>query len=699
MSVFFTEAELKNLPLRDPVFSGFYWHLLGRAAERSALPGLGATNPETWWHEVFENVTTVAVAVRLKNDATQREWVRSAALTLAGLPTDEWIGPWFRDHATKLPTGHLETAHVSMALALALDLGGGAFTAGERNAVETAMREKGIALCRAWLDANRYLANWRCVLLAGVAVPAAVLGDRALLEECLADYRFCCQAFQADGSYGESLQYAGYAAWALMMTHEALSRALPTLSAELPMPYVGVARWAEYSRVACRAVAGWGDLPRPVSVNFNDSGALAGTPPDLLLHIAARAKDRDPAGAALARHVFDTVYADVPNQGPFHRSSFGFLNCYGFLTLALFPQAAEAKPPASLGLVPTARFESGPAVARGGWTSGGAVMAVSGVPEPLGCTGHLHADLNSVILAYGGEVFLADAGHSCYRNVLHEFETSTKAHNTCTFIGPAGEVQQQVCGSRRFADDRVLDPPVVRPGLHLLSARLDDVSVFVNDAAAAYGAPVMEFTRCCILAGEHVVFLLDRVATSAPVRAKWNWLLNNRDGLLEAKVFSDRRVFRRGRSGMKMFFAAAAPLSLDRKNGYIHDVYDPLPGQPGEGKNGTGLYLNVLERTPVAGRRTVLHAFAMDSYGASAGWHFKQPREGTFTLEGPGGACRWELTVDENAFALTDTIAGRRYSVAPDSTGNWSLRAWVSSSSDTKSIPHPTPIPPRRNFP
>jgi hypothetical protein len=302
-------------------------------------------------------------------------------------------------------------------------------------------------------------------------------------------------------------------------------------------------------------------------------------------------------------------------------------------------------------------------------------MAVSGVPDPLNCTGHLHADLNSVILAYKGEVFLADSGHSCYRNVLHEFETSTRAHNTCTFIHGATEIQQRTAGPRRFTEDRELDPPVARSGRHLLSARVDDVSVFANDAAAAYGEPVTEFTRVCILAGEHAVFIVDTVATNAPVRAKWNWLVNNRDGLLEAKVLADRRVLRRGRSGMKMFFQSTTPLVLDRKSGYVHDRYDPLPGQQGEGKNGTGLYLNVIERTPVEGRRTVLHAFAMDDYGASAGWHFKQPQAQVFVLEGPGGSCRWELTVGDHEFSLIEAKAGRKYTVAPDSNGDWSLHA------------------------
>lgn len=674
MGIFLTDTELRALSRRDAALEGFYWNLLGRASDMAALPGLAATNPETWWHEVLENVVTVATAVRLKNEPVPREWVRATALALAALPQDAWIGPWFRDHGRQPPVGHLETAHVAMALALALDLGNTAFSDAERAIVAEALRTKGIALCRNWIASNRHLANWRCVLLAGVAVPAAVLGDRELLGECLAEYAFCCQAFQNDGSYGESLQYGGYAGWALMMTHEALLRALsPDATADLPMPYAHLVRWAEYSLVARRPLSGWGDRPRPLSVNFNDSGAISGTAPDLLLHIAARARERMPDAAALARHFFDTVYADVPSLGPFHRSSYGFLNTFSFLTLALYPQAATATPPAGLGLAPTARFSAGPAIARSGWEPLPTVMALSGVPDALHCTGHLHADLNSLILAYKGEVLLADPGHSCYRNVLHEFETSTRAHNTCTFVGPAGEIQQRTAGHRRFSDGLELDPPVTRPGRHLLSDRRDDVSVFINDAAAAYGDPVTEFTRVCILAGAHAVFVVDTVVTSAPLRAKWNWLANNRDGMLEAKILADRRVLRRGSVGMKMFFHAPAPLALDRKSGYVHDRYDPLPGQPGEGTNGTGLYLNVVERSPAEGRRTVLHAFALDDYGASAGWHFRQPGPQVFALEGPGGSCRWELTLGDSAFTVVETVSGRRYAVASDDQGHWSL--------------------------
>ena len=150
------------------------------------------------------------------------------------------------------------------------------------------------------------------------------------------------------------------------------------------------------------------------------------------------------------------------------------------------------------------------------------------------------------------------------------------------------------------------------------------MTVFANDAAEAYGAPIRRFERFALLCGEHVLFLVDRIESSEPVTAIWNWLLNNRDGELEWKLLPpDRLVARRGPAGMKLFHIGAADdFPQGPFYGHVHDAYHPLPGQKGEGAPGSGLQFRWLERSDRTSRR-VVHAIALDDYGPVTQWHLQ----------------------------------------------------------------------------
>lgn len=667
MNIFFTDDELKSIPQRTNAGSGFYWHLLGQASKISANPGLHSEHGTEHYHHVFESVSTVAAACRIKKDPQNAAWLRTTGLSLAAMTEDQWIGPWFRDHTSKPSRGHLETAHLSMALALSLDMAEDVFSEAEKEEIRTALKTKAIAQCKEWMKNTVHVTNWRCILLAGAAVAAAVLKDKETLEFALAEYKRCCDFFQPDGTYGESLQYEGYAAWGMMMTYEALVRSMPEKSSELSIPYTGLAKWTASSLIANRPVSGWGDMPRPRTVNFNDSGAIAATHPDILLQIASRAKHSNPDDAALSKYLFDELYSKQPSQGPFDRSSFGFIPRYGFMTLCFLGSAAEAASPEKLKLPLTHRFSCGAAIARNSWQSEGSLLAMSSIPEALHCTGHLHADLNSITVAYDGEVFLADPGHCCYRNVIHKYETSTQAHNTCVFFTENGKIIEQ-----ETAPSRKLDAsPVRRPGRHLITARINDLSVFANDAAEAYGAPLTEFTRICIAAGKHAVFVIDRINSSKELKTSWNWLANNRDGELEYKVFPERMVFRRGQSGMKFFVVSeSGALTKNMASAFVHDAYHPLPAQNGEGRSGSGLVFSWTEPKAVSGARTTIYGLALDSYGSSAGWHFRNPEKNTVGLEAPGAAFTWTVKINENSIEISDSSSGRNYLL---DTKNWKL--------------------------
>ena len=678
MSLFFDEGEKKELgELRreSPTAEGLYWALLNRAGRRAASPVFSDADATVeWWHHVAEYLGDGAMAHSLKPAKALASWLRSSTLAIVRRPVEDWVGPAFRDHSSESPLGHLETAHLAWGVSLALDLAPDVFMEAERVEITDALREKGIALCLRWLDHSDVMANWRCVMTAGVALSAAVIGDETSLERAQKEYLRCLDIFQPDGSHGESLQYGNYAAYAQILTWESLVRHSPLKADHLSMePYARMPRWQACSLFYRKPLSGWGAYPQARSANFNDSGAVFRPSADLLLHISARNRQKLPQEAGLARWLFDSLYTPVTDGGPHDRATFGFINDFGFLSLALLPRAAAALSPEEAGISTASGFSCGDMIARDGW-NGRTVLAVHGAGDALHGPGHLHGDLNSFILVHNKERLLLDPGHSCYRNLLHDLETSSQTHNTCTFSTESAMLQQSKKLTRHFdhASGRA-DPPAGRGGKRLLIAREDDVTVMGSEVAALYGEPITEFSRFWFLCGTHVVFIVDHIVSSVPVKTTWNWLLNNRDGGLDLKVVPpDRLVARRGEAGMKFFHFGAGELGGPVYT-HVHDAYHPLPNQLGEGRPGSGLLIRWTEKDATV-ERTVAHAACMDHYGPIAGWHLRTEEGYAAVLEAPSRAELWKLRVDgKTGFFIEESVTGRQYNINQKPGAGWNL--------------------------
>ncbi len=688
MSLFLMDSERQMIDrghAQSPL-NTFYWALLNRVRTRAASPGLTKLETTTeWWYHAAEYVTDGAMAYALQPFEQLGAWLRDVVLSIVRRPEEDWVGPWFREHDRALPFGHLETAHLCVAVASVLDLAPEVLPDGEYREVAAVLRERGIPLCTRWLDRSRHLNNWRCILTSGLAVSAAVLDDRAAIERATDEFTLCTEAFQPDGSYGESLQYSNYAMYGLMLTYEALVRRDPALADVLSvLPYARSARWAAYSYLYSKPLTGWGSHPMPRSLNFNDSAAIYRPNGDVLLHIAARARDALPIEAGLARWLFDTAYAQMPSQGPYDQATFGFVNQFGFLTLPLLPQTPAPLSPSDLDLPVLAAFSNGDTIARDNW-NGRTILGFHGGGDPLYAPSHLHGDLNSIILVHNQERLLLDPGHSCYRNLMRELDTASRSHNTCSFSVESvqddlrqedllrGRVLEQDTVGRRFLSDGQLGPAYDRGGRRLLTAREGQVSAFASEVAQLYGSPIECFTRFCFLLGPHVLFVVDQIDSSVPVRTTWNWLLNNRDDALQYRVFPpDRLVARRGDAGIKLFHLGGGTMS-GPVYAYVHDAYHPLPNQRGEGKPGTGLLFRWQE-AQAATTRTIVHAAAIDDYGSIAGWHLRLSDD-SCALEGPGGSPIWRLHVKQAplAFTLEEEAEGYRYQVVQGTDERWGL--------------------------
>lgn len=666
MPIFLTDAERAAiLASRDEGLLDHRWNLNARCTRRAAQPGL--TGPDTtveWWHCANEYISDAAMCWALKNDAQIGGWLRAATLEIARRPLADWVGPWFRDHRQDPPCGHLETAHLSWAVATALDLAPGVFTPAEQDELRAVLRDRAMPLCLRWLDTHHHLANWRCILTAGYAVPAAVLDDAAALDRSVELFALAQECLQDDGSSGESLQYGHYAMTGLMLAAEAMIRRRPQLADDLPLQRCGrAARWFAASLLYRKPLSGWGSAPLPRSANFNDSAAIFGTSSDVALHLAVRLHQRMPAEAAIWRWLADTCCPATSDHAVDDRSSFGFVPRPGFLTV---PLLAQAPPPQAPRPAAVEAFANGDAILRCGRT----VLAVHGGGDALNGPGHLHGDLNSCILAHRDERLLADPGHSCYRGLVHAVETQSQCHNTLTFQAADGPLlQQRSVGHRRIVDGRP-GPAVPRGAHRLIAAAAGGVLVSASDCAEAYGPLLTRCQRAYIQCGEHVVFVVDRIAATAPLRTTWNWVLNDRDGGLDLKLLPpDRLVARRGAAGMKLFHCAGAA-GPALAHGWIHDAYHPLPGMLGEGRSGSAAIVRFSDTAPRTGL-TAVHAIVVDGYGPVAGWHLR-PDPAATVLEAPGGGARWSLTTAADAITITESASNRSWRIACSGDA-WSL--------------------------
>ncbi len=296
---------------------------------------------------------------------------------------DDWVGPWYRDHRAQPAVGHLETAHLCWALAAALDLAAGAFSPGDRRELAGALGEKGIALCTRWLDRNTHLANWRGVMASGVAVAAAAIGDKASLKLAAAETLVCAQAFQPDGSYAESLQYANYLAYALMLAHEAVHAAAPDLEVAggHSRPADAVVR-PEHALLQTTGRLGWwaacpgGEFQRLRGGCSVPRATCSSRSPRCSVFHARRGR----AGPVVVRHLLRPSPRSSPTTWP--PSACATIG--DFSRCRCSSKAAPPLSPAEAGLPTAAGFSNGNLFARDCW-EGRTVLAAQG--EAVHCTG------------------------------------------------------------------------------------------------------------------------------------------------------------------------------------------------------------------------------------------------------------------------------------------------------------------------
>ena len=487
-----------------------------------------------------------------------------------------------------------------------------------------------------------------------------VTEDEETVKNLLPEIDLCQQALQDDGSYGESLQYGNYLILALTFAKESILRKYPIFYHSITQSFNHSVNWFATSMLYSKLLKGWGDKPMARAANFNDSAAIFRPSGDVLLHIAARSENETEKG--LARWIFEKYYAPLPNQAPHDLATLGMRNDWGFLTLPLLTYESKAISPEEANLPLTTIFSNGNGFIRDTW-NGKTIIATNGGGEPLNGLGHLHGDLNSFILVHNNERLLADPGHSCYRNLIHGLESSSQTHNTCTFLieKEALGLQEDMAKASFLEQKGVFPRRIITPSLRergtggevsrgdkrLICAKDDVVSVIGSEVSKVYGNPIQNFSRFWILAGSHVVFIIDKIEANQPVTTLWNWVVNNHDGKTEWQKEGNLLTIKKINAGMKLFHGGNGSFAFP-VHGFLHDAYHPEPNQLGEGHSGSSLVFRFTEKGSSTAR-IVVHAIALDESHLLENWQFEQ-NDNQFTLK--SDTRKWTLQLNEDELTI-----------------------------------------------
>jgi hypothetical protein len=691
-SFFLSEAErtkLKNVPSTSTT-AAYLTGIQNRVYKRANSINFSDKSTTTeWWHHASEFLTDAALIHAVRPSVKSDAWLRSSILEIVRRPNADWTGPGFRGGGDGPIVGTLETAHLAWGVGLAFDMSSDLFTAAESEEIIKAIREKGLIPCKKYLDRSDFFHNWNCVLYAGFAVSAAVLEDEEAIKFANDWMPNALDHFQKDGSYGESLQYGNYAAYSVMVAHEALVRYSISKGVKKSIsldPYARMSTWSAYALLYKKPLSGWPLMDWPRSINFGDSASIFRISGDLLVHIASRAKKELPQEAGTASWLFNTLYS--PNEpGPHDLASFGFVNDYGILTVMMITDMAAPISPTEAKLPLMTAFTGGDVFTRDAWN--GSTILASRVPGiERHAAAHIHGDINSFMLVHNKERLLVDPGHTCYRELTRDLDVSSETHNTCTFETVKTDkirsrkliqVMENKDGSMNRGMKYVNDLPVGTPpidlkGKRLITSRVGNVSVIGSDAAELYGAPLTKYARFLILCGSHTLFIVDQISSDEPVKTTWNFLLNNRDGLLDLQINRKENSItaQRGNAGILIRDNAQGGL-IGPIYAMMHDAYHVLPNQEmTEGEIGSATLMRWQEPQALKDR-TVVHSIAFDEPAVLKSWETSL-NNNVYSIKSNDRKENWTLTVyNDGTIDIRDVVSEKSYKVA-QKEGVWSLK-------------------------
>ncbi|CAM3325303.1 Heparinase II/III-like protein [Occultella aeris] len=628
---------------------------------------------ERWWHVAWDRLSDVAFSHLLEPDQALADWLRDQVAWIVDADADAWIGPGFRERESP-SLGQLETAHVALALATVLEIAPDAVGNLRERAVQ-ALRTKALGPCERWLrrrdehaDGGGRLNNWYVVLLDGQVAAALHAGGTEDLDRLPARLQRVHDLFETD-SYGESLQYWGYAARHATELHARLTGWLDPsgggdavagldradLDRLLLEPLARCLPWVAASLTAHSDPA---TDRMPGAVNLGDSARTWRPPAEVLAAVSRRPLPH----AGLASWLLERCYPESPVPLASELSTFGFFNRAGWRAVLDAPGRVPAVAPGEAARAVT--YTAGTTVVRTDWsTVPETLVALQTGHDALRAASHRHADVGSFVLVRRGVSLLADAGHCTYRLAAYRDATAATSHSTWTFSDPSGPIEQHqvtaVPGRPEPGEVAALGQTPLGP--------LRSVGV---DVASAYDAPISTARRTWHVLVPHVVVVVDEITADRPVEMHTRFVTDNSDDDLSTHVATGSRVVirRRGQAAKILRLDArtdgaesAAPVVLSATA--LHDVYDPLPLAPGQGREGSGVVQTF--STAGSGRtHRAVYAIIADDEPRIRGWH-AHIEDDRAVISSPEGTVV-EITVGRSVPTEVRSAERRGQRLAPD---------------------------------
>ncbi len=546
-------------------------------------------------------------------------FIRERTMAVVARPLGFWLHEERFPHDAEKGIATLRTGQLLYSLLGGVDLARDAFTASELEAVNRAVKAKGIEPSRRYyrercLKPGKFN-NWLVNIATGMMYAAKFTGDRAAFDEAVGYLeRWIEHSVEDDGSYYEG---PGYLLYPVSNFTRAAVLLTPAERDELfnrgPIRKIGT--YALYSMV------------------FN------GGKDDLYIrpHFRDNAQFRAHANDSLAALML--ICRDPVLAGYFRKFGRGAVVFNPLLNL-LRAEADNDIVPVSLDQLPRLRcFSNGEVYLRENFDNGGLVFALlSGGPGKPGF-GHDRPVRNGIVIAAYGEYLLVNPGHSSYRGrTCREWDHTTRGSNCITIDG-----RSQLYPVRQGPFSEI-GTPVAR----VAAARMGDkVDFLASEAAKCYKPAVETALRAVVYVrdpGYYVVF--DRIETPEPHRFDSYFHFSNlfNQGRF-LQLDSNNFLHSRPGASLRTYFAAREPTGVRINPGILHHVYEYRPDGPRTGKPGSSFELQL---SPVDKSRkwNVVTAFFPQKAG----------RDAPFKCRGDGVSLQVELAGRTDRFDLT----GRR---------------------------------------
>lgn len=576
------------------------------------------------------------------------QWIRNRTLELVRLSLDEWIGPWYRKRGGPEPVGALETSHIALAVCEAYENCSELFTDEELEEIRTAIRDKGMILCKRFckevVNARNHINNWFIVLLNGYGTCALVLDDKKEIEQAIKWAHLASRLYNSN-DYGESLQYSNYSNIHFTHFNEiAIRKGINPEELEIEC-YTRLMPWYASSFIHMKYIDSL-DTLAPRAFNFGDSGAIFRPSGDVLAHVSARMKDKYPREAGLARWLLENTHPEVKGEAG-EAVTFGCFNHqFHYHTILLYDKMADALTPEEAGLPKLLSFAAGQIICRDRWNEPRTVVALQAGYKACNVDSHRHLDQNSFQVVIGKERMLVDPGHCCYRLMSQAKSADETSHSTISIFKDNNLIRQKKVQGNIFDGYSI--------GNKLLYNRsYDDTHVIASDMAGLYDSFIRNAIRIWVMKLPNCMFVIDFVEADEPIQLACRFVANNKDNKLKVDIMDNHRILlRRGGEALKLYSLYSLTdgnitnTSLEFDWTYVHDFYHPLPNRAGQGKGGSGL--TYVWRGLGKGKQQLLvHALMMESEDDIHGWD-AMVEDGVFQIISSNGKGSLKVKFDEN---------------------------------------------------